>query len=206
MLRVIALVLLLASTASAAPIVSDFSSDVDGWTHVGATVFQQNASGGNPGGFLYIDNGEGVITYIIAPAKFRGALSGYNGGTISFDGKMLGIGGSGYNATNDYGHLVVSGSAGMAVADLLPGTAPNNTPPQNAWATFSSPFTAAAFGVSEQQWSAILADVTDVRLSVEALFGNEIQGVDNFQITPEPSVALLLALGLCAAAHRRKRG
>ena len=94
--RLTVLALLLASGANAAPILSDFSSGTDGWTATAASVFQQNASGGHPGGFLYVDNIEGDYCYLIAPAKFRGNLSAYNGGTISFDGNLLGTGGFAY--------------------------------------------------------------------------------------------------------------
>ncbi len=70
--------------------------------------------------------------------------------------------------------------------------------------------TPAAFKVSgqpvtAQQWATILGNVTELRLSVEALFGNEIEGIDNFQVAPEPSVGLLAALALGLAAVRRAR-
>jgi hypothetical protein len=197
LLRSVLLALLgTASVADAAPILSDFSADTDGWMQSGASVFQHNASGGNPGGFLFIDNSEGAITYIFAPSKFLGNLAAYDGGAIGFDGNMLGIGGTGYTSSEDYGHLLVAGPGGSAVADLVPGVAPDNTPPQDAWASFSVDFTAAEFGVSQAQWDAILADVTQIRLSVEALFGAEVQGIDNVQLVPEPAPGLLAALYL----------
>ena len=40
--------------------------------------------------------------------------------------------------------------------------------------------------MSPATWSSILASVTEVRLSVEALFGNEVQGVDNFTMAAPP--------------------
>jgi len=162
---------------------SDFSAGDDGWTHTGATLMSWFSAGGNPTGFLHIDNSEGPITYIFAPAKFRGNLLACNGGTIGFDGNMLGTGGSGYTSSVDYGHLTIFGTGGLsATADLVPGTAPGNTPPVGAWASYQVPFTATAFGVTPTQWNAIIGNVTQVRLSVEALFGNEIQGIDNVRL------------------------
>jgi hypothetical protein len=98
---------------------------------------------------------------------------------------------------------VISGGGITASVDLLPNGA---TPPESTWATYAVPFTAATFAVTPQEWSTLLANVTELRLSVEALFGNEVEGIDNFQITPEPALGLLLALGLAAARLRRQHG
>jgi hypothetical protein len=169
---------------------SSFVSDVEGWTHTGAASFSFAAGGGNPGGYLHIDNSEGPLTFIFAPATFAGDLSTMNGGTLSFDGNMLGIGGFDYNnPIEDYGNVRISGGGTSARADLVPGTHTGTgigNPPKNQWTTFSSGLNAGAFGVSASTWSQILANVTEVRLSVEALFGEEVQGVDNFTMAAAP--------------------
>jgi len=185
---------------------SDFSVSNEGWTQTGATAFQQQAAGGSPGGFLYIDPAEFDITYIYAPAKFRGNLLAYNGGSVSFDGNMLGVGGSPYSAPGfDYGHLRLTSGAASATLDLLPNP---GQPGRNQWTTYSAPLTAAAWGKSEADWLALLGNLTEVRLSVEAMFGAEVQGIDNFTLTavPEPSSQVLLLsglLGLGWAVRRR---
>ncbi len=195
---------------------SDFSAGDDGWSQTGATLMSWFATGGNPAGFLHVDNSEGPITYIYAPAKFRGDLRGCSGGTIGFDGNMLGTGGSGYTSGVDYGHLTLTGPGGSATVDLVPGAAPGNTPPVGAWASYEVPFTATSFGVTPTQWNAILANVTEVRLSVEALFGNEVQGIDNVRLVRPlggapslPGLAPLvlggtLLLGVAFALSRRR--
>lgn len=181
-------VLLIAARAGATcetgNVQSTFDTDVDGWTHTGASLFQWQGPGGNPGGFLYIDNSEGPITYVFAPAKFRGDLRPCDGGAIGFDGNLLGQGGADYQSSVDYGHLTIGGPGGSATADLVPGPAPGNRPPFQAWRRYSIPFTAASFGVTQTQWSNILANVTNVQLSVESLFGAEIEGLDNFRLGP----------------------
>jgi hypothetical protein len=106
--------------AQGATISSDFSAGTDGWTQAGATVFERHASGGNPGGFLYIDNSEGAVTYLFAPAKFLGDLRAFDGGVLSFDGIQLGNGGSPWQSFEDYGHITFSGPGGSATLDLLP--------------------------------------------------------------------------------------
>jgi hypothetical protein len=163
---------------------SRFDADVEGWTHTGATSMTFGAAGGNPGGYLHIDNSEGPLTFIFAPATFEGDLSALNGGTLAFDGNMLDTGGLDYNNPfEDYGNVRITGGGTSARADLVPGNHTGNgvgNPPKNQWTTFSIGLSAASFGVSPATWSQILADVTEVRLSVEALFGAEVQGVDNF--------------------------
>lgn len=205
LLAVAACAALASNPALSQTVRSDFNGSAEAWTHTGAAVFQQQAAGGNPGGFLYIDHAELDVTFIYAPAKFRGNLLAFNGGSVSFDGNMLGIGGSPYSAPGfDYGHLRLSNGAASATLDLLPSP---GQPGQGLWTTYSAPFTAAAWGKSEADWLALLGSVTEVRLSVEAMFGNEVQGIDNFTLTavPEPSTYGMLALGLAVVGWARRR-
>jgi hypothetical protein len=139
---------------------------------------------------------------------FRGNLSAYNGGTISFDGKLLGQGGSFYQATVDYGVITIQGGGTSAFLDLVPGGATAST---TSWTTFSAPLTAAAWGKTDVQWAQILASVSNITLSVEALFGNEIQGIDNIGIAAVPAPATVWLLGTAMAgvvafrARQRRR-
>jgi len=188
-----------AAVCETGPVLSDFEVDLESWIAFSAAVFSHQPTGGDPGGHLYLDNSETQLAAILAPAKFRGDLRPCIGGTFSFDGRMLGTGGSGYsNPTFDYGSLRITGPAGNMVVDLLPGPAPGNAPPTIAWGHYSVPFTAATFGVSQVQFEAILANVTEVRLGVEALFGPEVQGIDDFRIAPVPPVPGLPPLGRLA--------
>jgi hypothetical protein len=205
----VALGLLLAITSSAravcesGPVESTFEVDTDGWIGLSMAEFKQESTGGNPGGFLYADNSETVVAQIVAPEKFEGDLRPCAGGTFHFDGRMLGIGGTGYHGPGvDYGNLRITGggSAGNMVVDLLPGGPPGNTPPTATWGSFSVPFTAASFGVSQTQFEAILANVIEVRLGVEALFGNEVQGIDNVRLEGPPNLPALSGTGTLALA------
>lgn len=197
--------LFLGAPALAANILSSFDGDSDGWTSVNATVFEWRNTDGNPPGQLYIDNNESGLAYIFAPARFRGDLTAYIGGTIAFDGKLLGTGGSFYNNTNfDYGSIRISNGATTVTLDLAPGGA---VPGTSAWQNFSAPLTAAAWGRTDQQFADLLANVTELRIGVEGLFGNEIQGIDNVQISavPGPPAAVLLLTGVFGLAWRRVR-
>jgi len=192
---------------AASSLTSDFDVSTEGWTHTGASVLQQVATGGNPGGYLFVDNSEGDITYLFAPAKYLGNLSAFDGGTVSFDGNMLGIGGAPYTAAGlDYGHLRLTGAGMSATLDLLPSP---GQPLQNVWSTYTAALDAASWNKSQADWTTLLSNVTEVRLSVEAMFGNEVQGIDNFAISPvpEPRTWIMLAAGLALVAGvvRRRR-
>ncbi|MEX2033734.1 MAG: hypothetical protein WEA28_00910 [Xanthobacteraceae bacterium] len=200
--------------ADASTIISDFEDGtVQGWTISEAAVFQQQQPGGNPNGFLYIDNTEIGIATLFAPAAFLGNLSAFNGGVFSFDGKLLGAGGGFWNsAGQDYGWVTITGTnADSATLDLLPGGA---IPPSDAWQTYSIALAAAAWGKSDAAWAAILADVAQVKIVVEGLFGPEIQGIDNISLVssvtsevPLPPALLLFASGIAVilGAARRRR-
>lgn len=81
----------------------------------------------------------------------------------------------------DHGHLRLPGGGISATLDLSPGQ-----PATSGWNTHSAPLTAAAWGVTPENRTTLLGNVTEIRLSVEARFGEEIQGIDNFNITAVP--------------------
>ena len=192
--------------ASATTITSDFSTDLEGWTATaGSGTPVWTASGGNPAGYLFIDNVDGaVIVRVIAPAKFLGDLSSSNGGTLSFDGNLLSAG----NIINQisYGRVRISTSSGSpATLDLSPGN-----PALGVWTSYSAPLDAATWGQTPARWAQILSNVTMIEITLEAVSGLETNGFDNFAITsvPEPSPAALLAFatgGGLALARRLRR-
>lgn len=206
-LALLASVLVPLSPAAAAP-VSVFDTNTEGWLAAGAAVFEWRNDDGNGPGYLYIDNAEAQGAILTAPVAFRGDLGTYNGGQISFDGKLLGTGGSFYQATVDYGVITIQGGGTSAFLDLAPGGATAGT---SDWTTFSAPLTAAAWGKTDLQWAQILGSVTNITLSVEALFGNEVQGIDNIRLAPVPGPATVWLLGTALAGviayrARRRRG
>lgn len=164
-------------------IVSTFDNDVDGWT-VSNTTVSQMASGGNPGGFLFHDNPETTISILMAPAKFLGDLRAFNGGTFSFDGNMLQQSDPPFEAFFDYGHAEINGLPGeSAVVDMA-----LEQPPEKSWKTFNVAMTAAKWidggQLTEEQWQTLLSHVSSFVLSIEAINGQEMQGIDNIKLLP----------------------
>ncbi|MDZ7616344.1 MAG: hypothetical protein U1E05_05025, partial [Patescibacteria group bacterium] len=66
------------------------------------------------------------------------------------------------------------------------------SPPTARWNTYRGSFTAAAFGVSADDWKAILADVTSLTINLNAFQGvpNETLGFDNIVLRPGSDNAL----------------
>lgn len=164
---------------------SRFSTDLDGWAldpSPGTTAtIRWESSGGNPGGYLFRDFGDSDgVSVIVAPPKFLGNLSGFDGVVLSWDARLISSSGPVYDdggnlAQPDYGTLMIAGGGDSATVDVVPGA------PPSTWTTFSTPLTAGAFGVSQTRWNTILANVTSLKLSLEAIYGPEQEAVDNFR-------------------------
>jgi uncharacterized protein (TIGR03437 family) len=162
-----------AAVATAQQITSTFDTDLEGWT--ASTGTPEHRTGGNPGGYLYIDNPETQIVELSAPQKFLGNLTQYDRGEFSWDGNMFEALDPPYDAEGlNYGTVTILGAGQRVTADLVMGP-----PPLNTWTTFRVPMTAATFQVSQPQWGEILSNVTGILINAEAIFGREKQGVDN---------------------------
>jgi hypothetical protein len=201
-----ALALALAPAPASAEIASTFDFDLDGWTTDNTGPFTPRSLGGNPGGYAQLDNDEVSTAHLFAPAKFRGDLGAYDGGTVSFDGLLeLAPGLAPLEGPDDYGFVRVStlefrasarfGPRGGFTAQASADLAPDGAGPGKGWQTFSLPFTAAAFGVSQPQWEALLSNVIEIRVTLEhhgnpvergveprGAIPNEVHGFDNFRL------------------------
>jgi hypothetical protein len=133
----------LAAAPAAADLVSTFDSGLEGWTTENGGAFTHEASGGNPGGFLKPDNDEIFNADVFAPPGFLGDLSAYAGGTLSWDGILLGTGGIfHFTPGGDYGSLYLfNGPFNNLFADVVPD---GGTPPEGSWQTFSIALTPEA--------------------------------------------------------------
>lgn len=188
----------LPASLAGASVISTFDADLEGWTQTGdLQAFSHDATGGNPGGYLYLnDAASGALFYVLAPSKFLGDLSAANGETLSFDANLLS------RQRNDllagFGMVRITGTAGSAEIDL------GDVPALTTWTSYSALLDAATWGQSDSEWAALLADVTEIRVGLEAINGDEEMGFDNFQIVPEPASLALVMLGAPCLLRRRR--
>jgi len=193
----VVVIALAGASAAHAAIESTFDADLDGWTKINDVTISHVATGGNPGGYVRLDDAAtGQLFAVRAPAKFLGDLSAANGQTLSFDAIVL------FQQRNDplsgFGVVKISSSTDSASLDL--GDIPAAT-----WTGYSTPLDAATWGKTEADWNALLADVTEIRVELEAINGDEAVGFDNFRIVPEPaSAAMIGGAGLALLGRRRR--
>ncbi len=155
-----------------------FDDGLEGWNKKPLSktyLLSQRPTGGNPGGLL-LSTGNCPGTQLIAPAAYRGDLSRFDGGTISFDAKYVQPGNNGRRAGGfDFGLIKITGG-GRTVKRRIA-----DSPPTARWKTFRGPFTAAAFRVSQSDWENIIGNVTSLTINLNAFNGvpNEILAFDN---------------------------
>lgn len=181
---------ILASAQVVPTVVSTFDAGTtEGWTATSAVVVQANAAGGNPGGYLLVDNDDAVPwCRLLAPAAFRGDIRSYFGGTLSFSGRMATGAGSQSAAQHDYGRVFLIDPQGYWIAaDAAPGL-----PTTNQWSTFSLALTPAAFGVTQAAFDHYLGNCAQLGIGLEALNGPEAHYLDNIALAPGPTPAAAL--------------
>jgi hypothetical protein len=165
---------------------SRFTSGTEGWVVInwdgsGTPVTPSwQATGGNPGGYIRSTDVQGD-GFWKAPASWHGNWSTAYGGTLSYD--VVSIAGD-WVMTDIY----LAGN-GLTLSFRF------NTNPPPQWKTYSVKLDATAgwqFGMlytetgplaTEQQIRSVLANVTDLRIREEYVWGADDSGLDNVVLT-----------------------
>lgn len=164
------------TTVSLLQIKSSFDTDAEEWVVVGEGGLYYRSNDGNPGGYIEFEDWEAMPGGFLAPDKFKGNLSTYSGGTLSFDLKNTVDNGGGVLST--YG--IIRLTSGTLYAEVNPVPYPSYL---TEWTTFSIPLTADEWGVTPAQWDSILVSVTEVQILMDPQ-GDfyDRSGLDNFTI------------------------
>jgi len=173
------------------------------------------AAGGNPGGFISATDPSGLTFFFAAPAQFLGDQSALYGGSLKYDIKVEAVGDP---WTGDPDVVLIS-NAGVLVYDF--GTSAANNP-GTSFAARTIPWTESGWRVSsingaavtEQQFRQVTSSLTGLLIAGEFVASTggpesfETASLDNVMLTPvpEPSEALLMALGLAGVLLARRPG
>lgn len=208
-LRISALAFLFAASLPTLAATSTFDSDAEGWSAQGDIEgpLTWSATGGNPGGNVFIDDlTTGGVTYFVAPALFHGNFAGAFGTQLTFDLMQRYPGGA--NQFNDE-DVILTGGGLTVVYDTA------NNPVNNGWTSYSVPLsptgwrlnTLSGSAPTEEQFLAVLSNLSSLRIRAEYQTGADVGYLDNVALVPEPTTALMLlsGIGCVAFAARRKR-
>ena len=167
-----------------AQVLSDFEVDLEGWLITGDNAFCWQETGGNPGGYLDVnDLATGDHNYAVAPPKFLGDWSGATPldmlqADIYLDNT------SGGNASTGLYMFRIAGPGGSAYAiDPM-----SNYPPEHIWTTYEIALDETQWTIESGTWAEILANVASFRINAEYVYGDEEVGIDNVILTLTPGI------------------
>jgi hypothetical protein len=185
---------------------STFSgTDTEDWSFANTATVAFSATGGNAGGYVQVTDGTGT-SQAIAPSSFDGDWSTFDGvGTLRVDLRLLSASGNAIGAAD---FVTLSGPGGAARHSLAAAEIPPIGP---LWKTFEIAIEAGAWTLTSGTWSGLLADVGDVRMTLDFYDGNEVVAFDNFgrfeDGCPDPDLHLTLdAADLVLCTHVSMEG
>lgn len=190
---------LTAAPASAATVVADFETGLEGFSSGGAALSLSSANGTSGQYLATLDNrgGWGSLEW---GSQFFSALT--DGGTIGFDATLISANG---RDTVPFGEITISGGGLSATVDAVL----NGIPPLGQWESYSVSLDAATWGLSQADFTTLLANVSAISMVIESTYGvNERLGFDNFRVssveTPLPAAGFLFLSAIGAIAARRR--
>jgi hypothetical protein len=134
----------------------------------------------------------------VAPSSWSGDWTSLIGNRLEYDLIIL----SGPDGNADQPDVKIFG-AGMSMSWWS-----YIRPISQVWTHFAVDLLPTNFGVSEETFNTIMADVTALHIRGEMIAGYDVEALDNVRIVPIPGTVLLLGsglLGLGLLGYRRKR-
>ena len=148
---------------------------LESWTSFQTGGVTNPGVDGNSLGYLHVLDELGVGGYLFAPARYLGDWSAFDEtGALTMDLRVIETPGPFAGIAQFIRLTGPGGSArvGLAAAGFPPGT--------QSWTTLRFPLREAEWTVTTGTWSALLANITEVRVAAELFNGDEILGFDNF--------------------------
>jgi hypothetical protein len=168
-----------AATTATAAVETHFDADLEGWRITGDNAAAWNATGGNPGGCLSVnDLAIGDDNRAVAPPSYLGDWSGMTSAdSVGLD----------YYFQNTSGGAVVPPAYVFRIAGL--GGAAHAllgyVPPQLAWTSVRVSLSPADWIMESGSWSALLAHVNSLTIAGEFVSGEEVVRLDNIRLTAD---------------------
>ena len=173
---------------------------------------EYESTGGNPGGFIKESDAGADTWYFVAPSTWSGDMSGYIGGTLSYDIIIL-LALQSYFSDKDV--IIWGGDPSVNTSPYLSWTSGIEppTPPGQAWTPFSVQINSGNFtlhtfaGGPTATFDSIMADVYAIHIRGEFIGANDTEGIDNvsLQAVPLPGAVWLLGSGLIAFIGMRNK-
>jgi gliding motility-associated-like protein len=182
-------------------VISDFASNVDGWTADGlAPGINYSATGGNPNGYVSAQTPGSIILgattvwipyYFNAPVKFEGNKSSYYGGNLRFDASQTTSG----SPAGPFAFATAALTSNTGVSIYFYPTTLFQPPSFGTWATFSIPLSAVsgewktadattATAATQAQVLAVISDIASLQIQGLYRNANMVTRIDNVTMYP----------------------
>ncbi|MCP5519978.1 MAG: PD40 domain-containing protein [Verrucomicrobiales bacterium] len=153
-------------------VVSDFEQSDDGWTVAPDGDLTWVSSGGNPGGFLRVDDqNAGGHNWIYAPPKFLGNWRSFVNQTLAVESRAI----VGTPDSPPNMHVVITGPGGSATVAMARAMT-------FSWQSFSVSIDPATWTVSAGSWGNLITNITELRIEAEYYTGEDSVGFDNIRL------------------------
>ncbi len=176
------------------PVCSAFDTDEDGWVFNPSSEFIWQNTGGNPDGYIRFEDSTTEDGFGYAPGKFLGDWSDLDGtGFISFDHQIFQAGDLDNSGIHSYEINISSGTENVAIWQ---GKKPEEL---GSWQSRVAPLTESEWSVTKGSWSALLANVTVMKVRVEMVENGtspnrDVTGIDNVCLNQRPSIPKIVCI------------